>query len=106
MSIIVLNSHRSVTIRGTSMSQAASLQRGMYHGSAPFLTAAAAARKARIRHKFCCAKASEDNLHGFAKVGGAERNRTAGLLIANEALSQLSYSPRSFKTENGPGAGA
>ena len=25
--------------------------------------------------------------------GGAERNRTAGLLIANEALSQLSYSP-------------
>jgi len=27
------------------------------------------------------------------KRGGAERNRTAGLLIANEALSQLSYSP-------------
>ena len=27
------------------------------------------------------------------RVGGAERNRTAGLLIANEALSQLSYSP-------------
>ncbi len=25
--------------------------------------------------------------------GGAERNRTADLLIANEALSQLSYSP-------------
>ena len=28
------------------------------------------------------------------KYGGAERNRTAGLLIANEALSQLSYSPK------------
>lgn len=27
------------------------------------------------------------------KNGGAERNRTAGLFIANEALSQLSYSP-------------
>ena len=40
------------------------------------------------------AKASADNLPGFAaKIGGAERNRTAGLLIANEALSQLSYSP-------------
>jgi hypothetical protein len=26
-------------------------------------------------------------------VGGAERDRTAGLLVANEALSQLSYSP-------------
>ena len=26
-------------------------------------------------------------------VGGAERDRTADLLIANEALSQLSYGP-------------
>jgi hypothetical protein len=26
-------------------------------------------------------------------IGGAERDRTAGLLVANEALSQLSYSP-------------
>ncbi len=32
-----------------------------------------------------------------AKGGGAERNRTAGLLIANEALSQLSYSPKSAR---------
>ena len=30
------------------------------------------------------------DLEGF---GGAERDRTAGLLVANEALSQLSYSP-------------
>ncbi len=30
---------------------------------------------------------------GLAGVGGAERDRTAGLLVANEALSQLSYSP-------------
>ena len=27
--------------------------------------------------------------------GGAERDRTADLLVANEALSQLSYSPTS-----------
>ena len=27
------------------------------------------------------------------RIGGAERDRTAGLLVANEALSQLSYSP-------------
>ena len=29
----------------------------------------------------------------LVEVGGAERDRTAGLLVANEALSQLSYSP-------------
>jgi hypothetical protein len=28
-----------------------------------------------------------------AKTGGARRDRTADLLIANEALSQLSYGP-------------
>ena len=28
------------------------------------------------------------------RIGGAERDRTADLLVANEALSQLSYSPR------------
>ena len=34
------------------------------------------------------------DLEGDAKgIGGAERDRTAGLLVANEALSQLSYSP-------------
>ena len=26
-------------------------------------------------------------------IGGAKRDRTADLLVANEALSQLSYSP-------------
>ena|GEM_PF-6032336 len=30
------------------------------------------------------------------RVGGAERDRTAGLLVANEALSQLSYSPTTY----------
>ncbi len=30
--------------------------------------------------------------------GGAERDRTAGLLVANEALSQLSYSPTREET--------
>ena len=29
----------------------------------------------------------------LAAIGGAERDRTVDLLIANEALSQLSYSP-------------
>jgi hypothetical protein len=31
----------------------------------------------------------------FGPVGGAEGDRTPDLLIANEALSQLSYSPLS-----------
>src|SRR5205085_4312001 len=32
------------------------------------------------------------------EVGGADRDRTGGLLVANQALSQLSYSPfSSFK---------
>ncbi len=30
------------------------------------------------------------------EFGGAERDRTAGLLVANEALSQLSYSPTTY----------
>jgi hypothetical protein len=29
-----------------------------------------------------------------AKAGGGERDRTDGLLVANQALSQLSYTPR------------
>ena len=37
---------------------------------------------------------SLDLLRG--KNGGAERDRTAGLLVANEALSQLSYSPTTY----------
>ena len=32
-------------------------------------------------------------MRGRLDVGGAERDRTADLLIANEALSQLSYGP-------------
>jgi hypothetical protein len=35
--------------------------------------------------------ASSQNAVGV--FGGAERDRTADLLVANEALSQLSYSP-------------
>ena len=30
---------------------------------------------------------------GVAKAGGADRNRTCDLLIANETLYQLSYDP-------------
>jgi hypothetical protein len=29
------------------------------------------------------------------KIGGASRDRTDGLVVANDALSQLSYSPTS-----------
>ena len=29
----------------------------------------------------------------FMEISGAEEDRTPGLLVANEALSQLSYSP-------------
>ena len=36
-------------------------------------------------------------------IGGAERDRTADLLVANEALSQLSYSPH--RTGNAPTEG-
>ena len=32
----------------------------------------------------------------WKEIGGAERDRTAGLLVANEALSQLSYSPTTY----------
>jgi hypothetical protein len=35
----------------------------------------------------------------FAGFGGAEGDRTPDLLIANEALSQLSYGPRQSATE-------
>ena len=35
------------------------------------------------------------------KIGGAERNRTADLLIANEALYQLSYGPKFDLGEGG-----
>jgi hypothetical protein len=34
------------------------------------------------------------DLSAEGRPGGAERNRTADLLIANETLYQLSYSPR------------
>jgi hypothetical protein len=30
---------------------------------------------------------------GFGKIGGAEGDRTPDLVIANDALSQLSYGP-------------
>jgi hypothetical protein len=41
---------------------------------------------------------STEHLHNLNpcirhKVGGADRDRTGGLLVANQALSQLSYSP-------------
>ena len=33
------------------------------------------------------------------EIGGADRDRTDDLLIANEALSQLSYSPTVWEIE-------
>ena len=45
-------------------------------------------------HRSSYAKASEDNLLGFAaKIGGADRDRTDDLKLAKLALSQLSYGP-------------
>ena len=35
------------------------------------------------------------------RTGGAERNRTADLFIANEALYQLSYSPLGERADKG-----
>ena len=45
--------------------------------------------------RFCCAVCSRVQAahEAFGRGGGAEGNRTPDLLIANEALSQLSYSP-------------
>jgi hypothetical protein len=33
---------------------------------------------------------------GEIKNGGADENRTRDLIVANDALSQLSYSPNAF----------
>jgi hypothetical protein len=51
-------------------------------------------------HPFPCGTACGHRLHGWPEssancrwIGGAKRDRTADLLVANEALSQLSYSP-------------
>ena len=41
-----------------------------------------------------------------AKVGGGERDRTDGLLVANQALSQLSYTPESDQLPPRDGTGA
>jgi hypothetical protein len=35
--------------------------------------------------------------------GGGKRNRTAGLLLAKQALSQLSYTPMAFRARGPPG---
>ena len=40
-----------------------------------------------------------------AKDGGGERDRTDGLLVANQALSQLSYTPARRPIVSGPGVG-
>ena len=40
---------------------------------------------------------------GLSKVGGAGRDRTGDLLNANQALSQLSYSPLKFEAALLPG---
>ena len=37
-----------------------------------------------------------------ANLGGADRDRTGGLLVANQALSQLSYSPFSVASTQYP----
>ena len=43
----------------------------------------------------CCDGAYEQaTLQVMEKIGGASRARTDDLIVANDALSQLSYSPR------------
>ena len=42
-----------------------------------------------------------NNVPGLGKAGGAERDRTANLRVANAALSQLSYGPT--RREKSPG---
>ncbi|CCE07162.1 hypothetical protein BRAS3843_20018 [Bradyrhizobium sp. STM 3843] len=43
-----------------------------------------------------CERLAEPKLAKPAKAGGARRDRTADLIIANDALSQLSYGPMSL----------
>jgi hypothetical protein len=40
-------------------------------------------------------KRDEKTRQDVEKIGGASRDRTDGLVVANDALSQLSYSPTS-----------
>ena len=35
----------------------------------------------------------QQNFYKFRRIGGGERNRTDDLLLAKQALSQLSYTP-------------
>jgi hypothetical protein len=42
------------------------------------------------------AEGGEANAQLTEKIGGRDRDRTGDLLVANEALSQLSYSPNLF----------
>ena len=44
----------------------------------------------QLRVRTCQLLTTEDRR---LKSGGADRDRTGGLLVANQALSQLSYSP-------------
>ncbi len=41
----------------------------------------------------CCVISTTNPRRSVGILGGADRDRTGGLLVANQALSQLSYSP-------------
>src|SRR5438309_4359374 len=56
----------------------------------------------RLRHKTALdwrnmlgnsAPQTSSHIHVSDRIGGASRDRTDGLVVANDALSQLSYSP-------------
>jgi hypothetical protein len=47
----------------------------------------------RSRDSFAIADAARDNAPSALRGGGGERNRTDDLLLAKQALSQLSYTP-------------
>ena len=48
--------------------------------------------------------ACADTQHRIGDFGGADRDRTGGLLVANQALSQLSYSPNAVSRLTLPGS--
>ena len=47
----------------------------------------------KVGHNIDAASDPATSTQIYSFFGGAERDRTADLLVANEALSQLSYSP-------------
>jgi hypothetical protein len=67
------------------------LRLDMFNSCPPFLLNSRFVKPIRIKHepKTTTSRRSHEGI----VYGGADRDRTGGLLVANQALSQLSYSP-------------